>query len=316
MMHMQKTNPNLFSLKGFFWLCLFELLHSNSSTPSQKLSVVVQEGDEARLPCSHKTPGGSSLGYYFIYWQMPMPGGLSDRVVISYKNGEEVESEKDSSYMNRSKIDKNFTLSIASVTVNDSGEYKCVALWPNNVQTLFVHLSVIVPFSTPIILSNLSSNLSSERCDSTNLTLICLSHGGSSEPKMYGSINEKPVNWTVTSNKIFGCFNITGTLQLSTRENILIQCSVHYLDFQVSTNYSLNMTNNCSEPTLPPLILPFWVLISSIVILVFFLAGVMLGILQCYVHKHPRSTTHKSLATDEMGLEEQSSGQKSSMLGR
>lgn len=83
-------------------------------------------------------------------------------------------------------------------------------------------------------------NLSGERCDPTNLTLMCLSHGGSSEPKMYGSINENPVNWTVTSIENNARFNITGILQLNMTENILIQCSVHYLDFQVSTNYSLS----------------------------------------------------------------------------
>ncbi|ETE68314.1 T-lymphocyte activation antigen CD80, partial [Ophiophagus hannah] len=180
---------------------------------SQELRVVVQAGDEARLPCRYKIDSGTLLDSYYIYWQKDN-SDKQDLVVISYKNGKEVESEKDKSYKNRTKLEEqNLILSIASVTVND------------------------IPFSTPIILNNSSG----EHCDSKNLTLMCLSYGGSSEPKMYGSINENPVNWTVTSNEIFGRFNITGILQLNMTENILIRCSVHYLDFQVSSNYSLNL---------------------------------------------------------------------------
>ncbi|XP_026519855.1 T-lymphocyte activation antigen CD80-like [Notechis scutatus] len=312
MMHTLKIEPRLFSLKGFFWLCLFELLHSNSGSLSQELTVVVQAGDEARLPCRYQITSGTLKSYY-IYWQK-YNFDKQDLVVISYKNGEEVELEKDKSYKNRSKLEEqNLTLSIASVTVNDSGLYKCFAILETRLKgETSTRLSVIVPFSTPIILNNLSG----EHCDSKNLTLMCLSHGGSSEPKMYGSINENPVNWTVTSNEIFGHFNITGTLQLNMTENILIQCSVHYLDFQVSSNYSLNMTKNCSEPTMPPLIPPFGIIISSGVILIFFLAMVMLVILQCYFHKRPTSsTTHQSLATDEMILE-QSRRQTRSRLER
>ncbi|XP_070606325.1 programmed cell death 1 ligand 1-like isoform X2 [Erythrolamprus reginae] len=312
MMHMPKTKPNLFILKGFFWFCLFDLLHNNSGL-SQELRVVVQEGDEARLPCAYKIPRGMALESYFIYWQKPI-APKQELVVISYKNGKEVESEKDKSYKNKSRFyEQNLTLSIASVTVNDSGEYKCVAILNRSAQSItYTHLSVIVPFSTPII----QHNLPYKRCYPTNLTLECLSYGGSSEPKMYGSINENPVNWTITSNETFGHFNITGTLHLKMTENMLIHCSVHYLDFQVSTNYSLNMINNCSEPILPPLISPFGIIISSTVVLIFFLAMVMLVILQCYVHKHPRSsTTHQSLATNEILLEK-STGQTPSELGR
>ncbi|KAL7983520.1 hypothetical protein Chor_000396, partial [Crotalus horridus] len=92
------------------------------------------------------------------------------------------------------------------------------------------------PFSKPIILDNLSS----ERCDSTNLTLRCLSHGGSSRPEMFGFINKKAVNWTstVTSNKTL--FNITGTLHLNMTENMLVECLVRFSDFHVSTKYSLS----------------------------------------------------------------------------
>ncbi|KAM3836822.1 T-lymphocyte activation antigen CD80-like [Vipera latastei] len=326
MMHMPKTEPKLFSLKGFFWLCLFKLLHSDSGILSQELTkVAVQAGDEARLPCkiTIDTPPES----YYIYWQKPIPG-KQDMVVISLKNGKESESEKHKSYKNRSKIDtQNFTLSLSSVTINDSGTYKCIAILQHHKKgEACIDLSVITPFSKPIILDNLSS----ERCDPTNLTLRCSSHGGSSRPEMYGFINKKAVNWTstVTSNKTL--FNITGTLQLNTTENMLVQCLVRFSDFHVSTNYSLIMTKNCSNITLPPLpplsplpplppliSSPFGIIVCSVVILIVLLVAVMLVILQYYFHKHPRSsTTHQSLATEEMILQEQSSGQTLLGLGR
>ncbi|KAK9402215.1 Cd80: T-lymphocyte activation antigen CD80, partial [Crotalus adamanteus] len=203
---------------------------------SQELTkVAVQAGDEAKLPC--KITIGASLESYYIYWQKPIPGN-SDMVVISFKNGKEFESEKDKSYKNRSKIDnQNLTLSISSVTINDSGTYKCIAILQNHREgEASIDLSVITPFSKPIILDNLSS----ERCDSTNLTLRCLSHGGSSRPEMFGFINKKAVNWTstVTSNKTL--FNITGTLHLNMTENMLVECLVRFSDFHVSTNYSLS----------------------------------------------------------------------------
>ncbi|XP_039189706.1 T-lymphocyte activation antigen CD80-like [Crotalus tigris] len=318
MMHTPKTEPKLFSLKGFFWLCLFKLLHSDSGILSQELTkVAVQAGDEARLPC--KITIGASLESYYIYWQKPTIPGNSDMVVISFKNGKEFESEKDKSYKNRSKIDnQNLTLSISSVTINDSGTYKCIAILQNHREgEASIDLSVITPFSKPIILDNWSS----ERCDSTNLTLRCLSHGGSSRPEMFGFINKKAVNWTstVTSNKTL--FNITGTLHLNMTENMLVECLVRFSDFHVSTNYSLNLTKNCSNITLPPLppliSSPFGIIIPSTVILIFLLVVVMSVILQYYFHKHPRSsTTHQSLATDETILQEQSTRQTLSGLGR
>ncbi|XP_015673194.1 T-lymphocyte activation antigen CD80-like [Protobothrops mucrosquamatus] len=324
MMHTPKTEPKLFSLKGFFWLCLFKLLHSDSGILSQEVTkVAVQAGDEARLPC--KITISTLLESYYIYWQKPTIRGNRDKVVISFKNGKECEPEKDKSYKNRSKIDKqNLTLLISSVAINDSGTYKCIAILQNHREgEALIDLSVITPFSKPIILDNLSS----ERCDSTNLTLRCLSHGGSSRPEMFGFINKKAVNWTstVTSNKEL--FNITGTLQLNTTENMLVECLVRFSDFHVSTNYSLNMTKNCSNITLPPLpplsplppliSSPFGIIIPSTAILIFLLVVVMLVILQYYFRKHPRSsTTHQSLATDETILQEQSSGQTLSGLGR
>lgn len=110
---------------------------------SQELTkVAVQAGDEARLPC--KITINTPLESYYIYWQKPIPG-KSDMVVISYKNGKESESEKHKSYKNRSKIDKqNFTLSLSSVTINDSGTYKCIAILQNHKEgEAFIDLSVI-----------------------------------------------------------------------------------------------------------------------------------------------------------------------------
>uniref|UniRef100_A0A8C6VEX1 Ig-like domain-containing protein n=1 Tax=Naja naja TaxID=35670 RepID=A0A8C6VEX1_NAJNA len=120
------------------------LLHDDISIYFQELRVVVQAGDEARLPCRYKIDRGTLLNSYYIYWQKHN-SGKQDLVVISYKNGKEVESEKDDSYKNRSKLEEqNLTLSIASVTVNDSGIYKCIAISETRLKgETFTHLSVI-----------------------------------------------------------------------------------------------------------------------------------------------------------------------------
>ncbi|XP_007428009.1 T-lymphocyte activation antigen CD80-like [Python bivittatus] len=317
MMHVQKTEPMLSSLKGFFWLSLFELLYSSSGIFSQEITnISAREGDEARLPCGYKISEGKTLESYYIYWQKPI-SGKPDLVVISYKHGKESESEKDILYKNRTKMDKhNLTLSISPVKLSDTGIYKCIAILKNYEGEGAANLSVIAPFSKPIIKYNSSRNL----CDPTELTLSCVSHGGSSWPKMYGFVNNKAVHWTsvVAYNNDSKLFNITGTLQLNVTENMLVQCSVGFSDFQVSTNDSLNMTMECSKPTLPPWTSPpFGIIISSSVILIFLLVVIMLVTHLYYFRNRPRpSTTHQPLATDEMVLQDLSNGQTPSGLRR
>ncbi|XP_063161590.1 CD276 antigen-like [Candoia aspera] len=316
MMHTQKTETMLSSLQGILWLSFFELIYSSSGILSQEITnISAREGDEARLPCSYKISEGRSLESYYIYWQKPT-FGKSDLVVISYKHGRESESEKDVHYKNRTKMDKhNLTLSISPVKLSDIGIYKCIAILRTSKEGEgFASLSVIAPFSKPII----QYNSSSDRCDPTELTLSCSSHGGSSWPKMYGFVNKKAVNWTstVTDNNQYKLFNITGTLQLNMTENMLVQCTVVFSDFQVSTNFSLNKTTKCLKPTLPPLT-PFGIIISSAMILIFLLAVVLLVTLQYYFRNHPKpSTTHQSLPTDEVMLQELSNGQTPSGLRR
>lgn len=116
---------------------------SSLGTLSQELRVVVQAGDEAKLPCSYKIPRGTPLASYIIYWQKPT-NGQQDLVAMSYKYGKEVELDKDEFYKNRTKLnEQNLTLSIASVKVNESGQYKCVAILPSIIKETYTHLSVI-----------------------------------------------------------------------------------------------------------------------------------------------------------------------------
>ncbi|XP_066477380.1 T-lymphocyte activation antigen CD80 [Tiliqua scincoides] len=201
--------------------------------------VITKVGDVAKLSCGYKISG--SLKPYKIYWQKHEKDKV-DVVITAYVDGKENVSLKNPHFLNRSKMDEqDLTLSIFPVKVSDRGEYHCVIIRNFDIQRqCIVNLSVRADFSAPVI------TLSPSRCWQASLKLTCSSHGGYPEPKMSGFVSSDPsLEWIYHStydNKT-QCFNIEGYLLINMTEEIIINCTVGYPGFQLST--ILNVSRDC-----------------------------------------------------------------------
>ncbi|XP_054698038.1 T-lymphocyte activation antigen CD80-like [Grus americana] len=254
-------------------------------------------GEKVGLPCCHEIPSSESLHNYRVYWQKN-----TTEVVLAYAEGKMI--SKHERYENRTQMDsRNLTLWISAVEILDNGSYQCVVQHLKSSQNPVVvcdervTFTVIADFSKP----NITAEVSTNTCESTEMVVTCSSHGGFPKPKMSGALNNKSVVWNAScvSESSLSPYNITGKLLLNMTKDVSITCSIEYNDFAKSTTLLLRKTNYCVVPTVPP---SYNVITaSSIIIIIFFLA---ITLLARYLPRHVCSHCCKPQDSVEEGVKE------------
>ncbi|NWH20592.1 CD80 protein, partial [Grus americana] len=195
-------------------------------------------GEKVGLPCCHEIPSSESLHNYRVYWQKN-----TTEVVLAYAEGKMI--SKHERYENRTQMDsRNLTLWISAVEILDNGSYQCVVQHLKSSQNPVVvcdervTFTVIADFSKP----NITAEVSTNTCESTEMVVTCSSHGGFPKPKMSGALNNKSVVWNAScvSESSLSPYNITGKLLLNMTKDVSITCSIEYNDFAKSTTLLLS----------------------------------------------------------------------------
>ncbi|NWI56261.1 CD80 protein, partial [Calyptomena viridis] len=198
----------------------------------EKKVVKSKVGEKVSLPCCHKIPSSESLHNYRVYWQK----NITD-VVLAYSDGKKICNPE--RYKNRTEMDpQNLTLWISPMEILDNGTYQCV-VQHNSVVVCdeSVTLFVTADFSTP----NITAEVSADSCESTEMVIICSSHGGFPKPKISGTLDNMSVQWNASwvSESSLSPYTVTGKLVHNVTKDINITCSVEYDGFAKSTTLLL-----------------------------------------------------------------------------
>ncbi|NWX10104.1 CD80 protein, partial [Caloenas nicobarica] len=226
-------------------------------------------GEKVGLPCCYEIPSSESLQNYRVYWQK----NTTD-VVLAYAEGKMISTPKNRTEMNKT----NLTLWISPVKILDSGPYQCVVQhlrFSQNSVVLCdesVTLFVTADFTEP----NITTEVSTDSCELTEMVVRCSSHGGFPKPKISGTLNNMSVVWNASwvSKSSLSPYNVTGTLWLNVTEDVSITCSIENDGFSKSTSLFLKKTNECVVPTVPP---SYNVITASTIVIIVFLLAITLA---------------------------------------
>ncbi|PKK32352.1 CD80 molecule [Columba livia] len=236
-------------------------------------------GAKVGLPCCYEIPSSESLQNYRVYWQK----NTTD-VVLAYSEGKMISTPKNRTEMNET----NLTLWISPVKILDSGPYQCIVQHLRTSQNSVVvceeavTLFVTADFTEP----NITTEVSADSCELTEMVVRCSSHGGFPKPKISGTLNNVSVVWNASwvSKSSLSPYNVTGTLWLNVTEDISITCSIENDGFSKSTSLFLKKTNECIVPTVPP---SYNVITASTLIIISFIVAIALT--ARYLQRHVRS---------------------------
>ncbi|NWU99904.1 CD80 protein, partial [Upupa epops] len=230
-------------------------------------------GDRVGLPCC-EIPSSRSLQNFRVYWQK-----TTREVVLAYDYGKKI-SQNDL-YDNRTEMDdRNLTLWISPVQILDNGSYHCVVQHRKSLQdpvVLFcvghVTLFVTADFSKPDVTAEISTN----SCESTEMLVTCSSHGGFIKPKISGALNNKSMVWNSTwmSPSSLSMYNVTAKLWVSVTKDSSFTCSVEYNGVTKSTSLLLNKTSDCAVSAAP---FSHNIITASSIVIVTFLLAVTLAV--------------------------------------
>ncbi|NWS97252.1 CD80 protein, partial [Mionectes macconnelli] len=233
----------------------------------EKRVVKSKVGEKVSLPCCREIPRSESLQGYRAYWQK----NVTD-VVLAYSDGEMIRIHE--RYRNRTEMDPwDLILWVSPLEILDNGTYQCVVQY-NSVVTCdeSVTLFVTADFSQPSV----TADVSASSCDSTEMVIVCSSHGGFPKPKMSGALNNVSVEWNASwvSESSLSPYNVTGTLVLNVTNDVNITCSVEYDGLAKSTSLPLKKTNDCVVPPAPP---SYNVITASSIIVIIFILAIILA---------------------------------------
>ncbi|NXI37947.1 CD80 protein, partial [Galbula dea] len=263
----------------------------------EKKIVKGKMGEKVGLPCCHEIPTSENLRNYRVYWQKN-----TTEVVLAYSEGKRISQNE--RYDNRTEMDaRNLTLWICPVEILDDGSYQCVVQglgFPQNsfvVCVKSVTLFVTADFSEPEITTEVSAN----SCESTEMMVRCSSHGGFPKPKISGVFNNESVVWndSSVSKSSLNLYNITAQGWLSVTKDTSFTCSVEYNGFARSTSLLLKKANDCIVPTVSP---RYDVITASSIIVSIFLLAVTLA--ARYLPRRVCSHCCKSQDSVEEGVKE------------
>ncbi|XP_048150164.1 T-lymphocyte activation antigen CD80-like [Corvus hawaiiensis] len=286
------VSPPAPALRTWLRLGLFVLLCLGIGQALEKKVVKSKVGEKVSLPCCHEIPISESLHKYRVYWQK----NITD-VVLAYSEGNMISSHK--RYQNRTEMDPwNLTLWISPMEILDNGSYQCV-VQRNSVVVCdeSVILFVTADFSKP----NITAEVSADSCESTEMVIICSSHGGFPKPRISGALDNMSMEWNATwvSESSFSPYNVTGKLVLNVTKDVNITCSVEYNGFAKSTSLLLKKTNDCFVPPVPP---PYNVITASIIIVITFILAITLA--ARYLPRHVCSHCCKGQNSVEEGVKD------------
>ncbi|NWQ67259.1 CD80 protein, partial [Neopipo cinnamomea] len=233
----------------------------------EKRVVKSKVGEKVSLPCCHEIPRSESLQKYRTYWQK----NVTD-VVLAYSDGVMIRIHE--RYRNRTEMDPwDLILWISPVEILDNGTYQCVVQY-NSVVVCdeSVTLLVTADFSQPSI----TAEVSASSCESTEMVIVCSSHGGFPKPKISGALNNVSVEWNASwvSESSLSPYNVTGTLVLNVTNDVNVTCSVEYDGLAKSTSLLLKKTNECVVPPVPP---SYNVITASSIIVIIFILAIILA---------------------------------------
>ncbi|NWV18257.1 CD80 protein, partial [Origma solitaria] len=258
----------------------------------EKKVVKSKVGETVSLPCCHEIPSSESLHKYRVYWQKNIT-----EVVLAYSEGNMI--SKHERYRYRTEMDPwNLTLWISPMEILDNGSYQCV-VQRNSVVVCdeSVILFVTADFSKP----NIMAEVLADSCESTEMEIVCSSHGGFPKPKISGALDNMSVEWNASwvSESSLSPYNVTGKLVLNVTKDVNITCSVEYNGFAKSTSLLLKKTNDCVVPPVPP---PYNVITASIIIVITFILAITLA--ARYLPRHVCSHCCKREDLVEEGVKE------------
>ncbi|KAK4832050.1 hypothetical protein QYF61_020606 [Mycteria americana] len=274
----------LCSVEELVFLPFCYQLLADTGCALEKKVVKSKAGEKVGLPCCHEIPSSESLQNYRVYWQKN-----TTEVVLAYAEGKKISEHE--RYENRTEMDdRNLTLWIYPVEILDNGPYQCVVQHLRFSQNSVVvcdepvTLFVTADFSKP----NITVEVSSNSCDSTEVVVRCSSHGGFPKPKISGALNNVSVVWNASwvSKSSLSLYNITGELWLNVTKDVSFTCSVEYNGFTKSTSLLLKKTNDCIVPTVPP---PYNVITASSIIIIIFLLAIALA--ARYLSRHGKCSS-------------------------